>query len=751
MSSPLLRLLVTLFSAALLSAVSSSILVERAHAASLIRLSDGRLQLTALGERMFFREEDAKNIGIFWPPYPCKPPRIEPYLSDWLNNPEVAECLNRNIPDEFVPYGKKSLILQISFAFVDGQLYPGPGIGTVSDDGNISLKANTRVLNTGAGNDTVTVNTSQRTTPPIATVIDGGAGTNTLSYIESGTPLNVTLQNEGAWNFRFAINIGTKPATDYAYNFQTLNLSGNGDTVQWSSNLLPKDIGSSGAITIHETPSSPDAINTVDFSQDAGDFTFNNGAVDGSPITFTGFTTLIGSNDGNDVFNISPSSGSSFDRYIGGTSNNTFNVNYTSPNSSPLLLVGDAEGGNTFNFTNADQAGFTVVWGGAGSNTYNFQADGSANLNVIELNMAGVTADNLKNLDLSKLELYVDSKYDVGFNPDGINNGQRPYTIGGAPPVVILNATATDSISYNGNKAVSPQLTLTSETQQLSTTTTSVDVGDPTKNPPIYLNGTTSEQSDTLVGGDLTPTLYQLPIYSSADSSDFYTAYPSGFDAQTAPGFLSLALQGVTPGATTVDQTAAILSANISVLAPSGHTVTENFADGSQTVLAFGTAGDVVSRALTLYADNISVTSSGTGDATILYGDGVIANLSGSASEVAMFGDSGAAIDSGTGNAVVIGGSQPPLPRWATTTPSSLKPEARSFQLPVTATCCRMAWATTRFPRPAATTPLPSQAVPAPTWSTRLPATIPIRSPWAEGSTTISSGLRNPAMILSSP
>lgn len=127
MSSPLLRLLVTLFSAALLSAVSSSILVERAHAASLIRLSDGRLQLTALGERMFFREEDAKNIGIFWPPYPCKPPRIEPYLSDWLNNPEVAECLNRNIPDEFVPYGKKSLILQISFAFVDGQLYPGPG------------------------------------------------------------------------------------------------------------------------------------------------------------------------------------------------------------------------------------------------------------------------------------------------------------------------------------------------------------------------------------------------------------------------------------------------------------------------------------------------------------------------------------------------------------------------------------------------------------------------------------------------
>jgi hypothetical protein len=52
----------------------------------------------------------------------------------------------------------------------------------------------------------------------------------------------------------------------------------------------------------------------------------------------------------------------------------------------------------------------------------------------------------------------------------------------------------------------------------------------------------------------------------------------------------------------TVDQTAAIVAANLSVSAPAGDTVTENFADGSQTVLTFGSAGGV-SSALHSQAD----------------------------------------------------------------------------------------------------------------------------------------------------
>ena len=42
-------------------------------AASLERLSDGRIVLTALGEKFAFREKDADHVELYWPQYPCQP------------------------------------------------------------------------------------------------------------------------------------------------------------------------------------------------------------------------------------------------------------------------------------------------------------------------------------------------------------------------------------------------------------------------------------------------------------------------------------------------------------------------------------------------------------------------------------------------------------------------------------------------------------------------------------------------------
>jgi hypothetical protein len=335
-------------------------------------------------------------------------------------------------------------------------------IGTVRDD-TINLKSSTDVLNAGAGNDTVNVAVlGQGRLLKGAVVIDGDVGTNTLSYANGGVPLTVTLQNEGHWNLRYKIELGSIGVTDYAYNFQTLKLSGNGDKIRWGSNFSPSNVNTAVALTIEEHPSTPSALNTVDFSQAKGSYTHNNGSVAASPFTFSGFSTVIGSSGGNDIFNISSSgTESSFTRYVSGNSSNTFNVSYSSSSAAPLLLMGNAQGGDTFNFANADKANFTVVWGGTGGNTYNFEADASAHVSIIELDMAGVSYDELQRLDLSKLEAYVRGNYS-GF-PD--LRSTQSFEGSTTPAIVILNPGATDTITYDGERLVSPQLSLQSEYQ----------------------------------------------------------------------------------------------------------------------------------------------------------------------------------------------------------------------------------------------------------------------------------------------
>jgi hypothetical protein len=48
-------------------------------------------------------------------------------LALWLDDPKVAECLNRILPDDFVPGQRQSLTLKIYLGYEDGRMYPGVG------------------------------------------------------------------------------------------------------------------------------------------------------------------------------------------------------------------------------------------------------------------------------------------------------------------------------------------------------------------------------------------------------------------------------------------------------------------------------------------------------------------------------------------------------------------------------------------------------------------------------------------------
>jgi hypothetical protein len=173
------------------------------------------------------------------------------------------------------------------------------------------------------------------------------------------------------------------------------------------------------------------------------------GSANGNDLIIGGATVKTG--DGNDLivtsagpetFNLG--AGNNVILAGGKGVNDTFN--YTSTAGTDLV-IGNAMGGDTFNFTNPQNAGFTVVWGGTGADTFNFTADPSANVSVFALNIAGVTPDSLQQLDLNKLKAYTDS--------------QSEHSLGQAnPSIVVLNPTATDTISWNGKTVVSPQLQL---------------------------------------------------------------------------------------------------------------------------------------------------------------------------------------------------------------------------------------------------------------------------------------------------
>lgn len=96
----------------------------KAGAASLERLGDGRVIVMAFGERLAFREKDAERVDFFWN-YHCDPKdNLGATLADWLNDPQVAECLNRTIPDG-VPDDHRNLTFLVTLVVDEGLVYPG--------------------------------------------------------------------------------------------------------------------------------------------------------------------------------------------------------------------------------------------------------------------------------------------------------------------------------------------------------------------------------------------------------------------------------------------------------------------------------------------------------------------------------------------------------------------------------------------------------------------------------------------------
>ena len=94
--------------------------------ASLERLADGRVIIHAFGERLAFREKDAGRIGFRWfyGHEQCVP-HDGANLALWLNDPKVAECMNRVIPNDFPSDPLINLSIQVAVIFENGKLFPG--------------------------------------------------------------------------------------------------------------------------------------------------------------------------------------------------------------------------------------------------------------------------------------------------------------------------------------------------------------------------------------------------------------------------------------------------------------------------------------------------------------------------------------------------------------------------------------------------------------------------------------------------
>jgi hypothetical protein len=106
-------------------------IVSAANAASVQRLPDGRVIITAFGERLAFREKDAARIDFFWPLDAVCNSSEGPgsTLARWLNDPKVADCLNRTIPDDARKNPDVPMTSDIAFMVIpaedNGLIYPG--------------------------------------------------------------------------------------------------------------------------------------------------------------------------------------------------------------------------------------------------------------------------------------------------------------------------------------------------------------------------------------------------------------------------------------------------------------------------------------------------------------------------------------------------------------------------------------------------------------------------------------------------
>lgn len=94
-----------------------------AQSASLERTSDGRVVIAVLGEKLAFREKDTDRVNLHWPSYPCTPKSLWPNLSLWLNDPNVAECLNSSLSTSYTAGSKQTVALKVYLSYEDGRSY----------------------------------------------------------------------------------------------------------------------------------------------------------------------------------------------------------------------------------------------------------------------------------------------------------------------------------------------------------------------------------------------------------------------------------------------------------------------------------------------------------------------------------------------------------------------------------------------------------------------------------------------------
>ncbi|KJC40735.1 hypothetical protein UP09_21665 [Bradyrhizobium sp. LTSP885] len=167
------------------------------------------------------------------------------------------------------------------------------------------------------------------------------------------------------------------------------------------------------------------------------------GSANGNDLIVGGTNVTTG--NGNDIIVTSLDSetitfGTGNNQVLAGGDGVNDTYNYTS-NTGTDLVIGNSQGGDTFTFNGADQAAFTVVWGGSGNDTFDINTTAGSNANVLLLTMNGVTASNITSLDMSALQSYVGSTY-------GSDNS--------GPTIVLLNASSSDKLEYNGSVVSSP-------------------------------------------------------------------------------------------------------------------------------------------------------------------------------------------------------------------------------------------------------------------------------------------------------
>lgn len=366
----------------------------------------------------------------------------------------AASFVQKMYGDEASIYSLGTSIFEPEIAFL--QSNDAYKVGLVAGD-ELEAKEGTRFLVGGPGDDYVSSDvfkapyfeTSDPSAPPIprnadttsTAFLDGGAGYNGLEYFNESTPLQVHLQNEGYWNFRYKIDGGSDFRTDYAYEFQKLDLNGSGDTVIWDKDFDPTKIKSENEdtdIKITEHGTRTTGANTLDLSNVSAGMTLDGGDAVVGGIRFSGFDVLKGPSVGGTTYDIRGSAdGLGINNYISTGKNDTFNVNYADDNASSVLLSSLA-GGASFNFTNMSASNLTAVWDGAGGNTYNINSGLSDYFNIVKVNMDGLTADNISKINVSTLGDYL-----------GYGNNT----------LYILNASADDKIIYNGKELSTPTWT----------------------------------------------------------------------------------------------------------------------------------------------------------------------------------------------------------------------------------------------------------------------------------------------------